>query len=255
MDFFLEGTASYLRGVGPLAVMFITVDQTFGFVPKVPVKKLLGHANASCAGKLHCKECDVMRQSGIRGAALFTLLLIIGVVFSSPRDVLAYNFNGHTIAQDVWYQTSVSFTQTTRDAIRDDMRAWNAYLPQYRRLCYDTQTHPLGNYPLQDGFNRIYKVPMASSSTLAENTYYYLYIGGKRYLQESDINVNANKTWTNGYSPTAFDVKSVMLHELGHSTGLSHSSYRSAVMYFEFDKGEIRDRLTNDDINGVKALY
>lgn len=41
MDFFLEGTASYLRGVGPLTVMFITVDQTFGFVPKVPVKKVI----------------------------------------------------------------------------------------------------------------------------------------------------------------------------------------------------------------------
>lgn len=196
-----------------------------------------------------------MRQPGIRGAAVLTLLLAFGVVFSSPRDALAYSFLGHTIAQDVWYQTSVSFTQTTRGAIQDDMRAWNVYLPQYQRLCYDTQTHPLGNYPSQDGFNRIYKVPMASSSTLAENTYYYLYIGGKRYLQESDINVNANKSWDNGYSSTAYDVKSVMLHELGHSTGLGHSNYSSAVMYYQFAMGEIRNRLTSDDINGVKALY
>lgn len=221
---YANGTVSYSMGVRPIAGVLLPLTGCSGVCFKSACKYgLIERANASCAGKLRCRECGVMRQLGIKGAALLTLLLAFGVVFSNPGDALAYSFNGHTIAQDLWYQTSVTFTQTTRNSIRDDMRAWNAYLPQYRRLCYNKQTHPLGNYPSRDGFNRIYKVPMASSSTLAQNSYYHVYIAGKCTLQESDINVNANQSWNNGYSPTAFDVIFVMLHELGHSTGLSHS--------------------------------
>lgn len=186
---------------------------------------------------------------------LLSIAVISGTTLAVPSDCYAYSLNGHTIPQDMWYQTSVSFYQETRDAIRNDMRAWNAYLPQYRRLCYSTTTHALGNFPLQDGFNRIYKVEMYPISTIAYNRYFFTYIGGQRVLQESDINVNAARAWVNGYSPTAFDVKSVMLHELGHTVGLGHSQNESAVMYRSFSEGEIRDTLTTDDINGVRSLY
>ncbi|MBM6952521.1 matrixin family metalloprotease [Enorma phocaeensis] len=161
------------------------------------------------------------------------------------------------MSQQFWYRPSISFYADTKESFRTAMQRWNAYLPEYRRVCFDSTTHPFANFPFQDGRNLIYKTPSSDPQNLAYNRYYRATYSGITYLIESDININSNKKWINGYAADAFDVRSVFLHETGHTIGLGHTqdTRRSAVMYKNFDKGEIRDWPTTDDINGINACY
>lgn len=59
---------------------------------------------------------------------------------------------------------------------------------------------------------------------------------------------------TNGDS-NSFDVETIALHEFGHWLSLNHSTSSSAVMYAYTSRGYIKRSLTQDDINGDKALY
>ena len=47
----------------------------------------------------------------------------------------------------------------------------------------------------------------------------------------------------------------VAIHEFGHSLGLEHSNVRDSIMY-PWYKGYVADvKLTDDDIQGIQALY
>ncbi|GJV71331.1 metallopeptidase, catalytic domain-containing protein [Tanacetum coccineum] len=55
--------------------------------------------------------------------------------------------------------------------------------------------------------------------------------------------------------PNVIDFKSVALHEIGHLLGLHHSQYQDAVMWESLPLGTVKDKLTSDDIQAIKALY
>jgi hypothetical protein len=63
---------------------------------------------------------------------------------------------------------------------------------------------------------------------------------------------NTNFTWVAGCAGN-YSLRTVYLHELGHALGLGHSSDTSAVMYAYY--GGPRCALTQDDVDGVSALY
>ena len=67
----------------------------------------------------------------------------------------------------------------------------------------------------------------------------------------SVIVMDAAESWT----PTHYF--NVVLHEIGHAMGLSHSSVGGAVMYptYAWDSTSIRSRLHQDDLDGIKALF
>jgi hypothetical protein len=69
---------------------------------------------------------------------------------------------------------------------------------------------------------------------------------------------NAAFTWATNLSPTAFDVQTIALHELGHALSLddlNEDGQKSMVMYYRFSEGQIKRSLTQDDINGITYLY
>ena len=69
---------------------------------------------------------------------------------------------------------------------------------------------------------------------------------------------NADYTWYTGALPVPFgqfDLDSVIVHELGHGLGLSHSNSSAAVMYPSISAGAARRVLNQDDIDGVSFLY
>ena len=47
----------------------------------------------------------------------------------------------------------------------------------------------------------------------------------------------------------------VALHELGHSLGLTHSMVKDAVMYLYYPGYKANLQLTQDDIEGMQAVY
>ncbi len=71
------------------------------------------------------------------------------------------------------------------------------------------------------------------------------------YSIAGDIVFNTGQTWKEG---STYDLFTVAMHEFGHALGLDHSSASSAnVMYPSYTT--VKGGLTNDDINGIRAVY
>jgi hypothetical protein len=61
------------------------------------------------------------------------------------------------------------------------------------------------------------------------------------------------ETWALAHGGGQFDTETVALHEIGHLLGLSHSTVTGSVMFPSY--GGQRRALTQDDIDGIHALY
>jgi hypothetical protein len=96
-----------------------------------------------------------------------------------------------------------------------------------------------------DGFNDVGWVAMGGCCTLGVTWYG---IG----IDEADTALNTRFRWTTG-SGSGYDVETVLLHEIGHTLGLDHSSVSGAVMYATY--ANVRRTLHEDDIRGVTYLY
>ncbi|KAJ4729247.1 metalloendoproteinase 2-MMP-like [Melia azedarach] len=67
---------------------------------------------------------------------------------------------------------------------------------------------------------------------------------------------DADENWsTTNPSTNQVDLESVAVHEIGHLLGLGHSSDRNAIMFAEIPAGTVKRDLSQDDINGIRALY
>jgi hypothetical protein len=76
-------------------------------------------------------------------------------------------------------------------------------------------------------------------------------------IVETDIKINDAYTWNAAgvKLPAAFDLQSVVLHELGHWLGLGHDEDDQAVMYAVMAVGTAKRALFADDLQGIAALY
>ncbi len=70
------------------------------------------------------------------------------------------------------------------------------------------------------------------------------------YSIAGDIDFNTKQNFNIG---STYDIQSVVMHELGHALGLSHSSTYGAVMYPSYSA--VKRALTSDDIAGIQAIY
>ncbi|GMI89247.1 hypothetical protein like AT4G16640 [Hibiscus trionum] len=76
------------------------------------------------------------------------------------------------------------------------------------------------------------------------------------YPQNGRVHFNTYYTWTsNPTTSSQADMESVAVHELGHTLGLNHSGVQSAIMYPYYPLGTIKRNLTQDDKDGLKAMY
>jgi hypothetical protein len=73
---------------------------------------------------------------------------------------------------------------------------------------------------------------------------------GDLVFNDKDYNFTVNATNLNNQTYNLF---TVMLHEMGHATGLNHSQLTSAVMFFQYQKDVIA--LGTDDRAGIKYIY
>ncbi|KAI3818163.1 hypothetical protein L1987_11966 [Smallanthus sonchifolius] len=63
-----------------------------------------------------------------------------------------------------------------------------------------------------------------------------------------------NDVFTSG-SPSAMDLESVAVHEIGHVLGLGHSSVEEAIMFPTISSGLRKVELARDDVEGIQVLY
>jgi len=67
------------------------------------------------------------------------------------------------------------------------------------------------------------------------------------------IEIDGRRKWTEDVeiSPEALDLESVLLHELGHASGLDHSRNSEAIMRAGIKPGQTRRNLHEDDLAGI----
>jgi hypothetical protein len=70
-----------------------------------------------------------------------------------------------------------------------------------------------------------------------------------------DIHFDSSRNWVDSLYAGAgeFDFYTVVLHEMGHALGLSHSSVPGSVMYSSYSG--VNRTLQADDVAGIQALY
>ena len=91
-------------------------------------------------------------------------------------------------------------------------------------------------------------------STMAAVTYRYFDTTDGRILDADIVFRGSGFNWTVGGS--GYDIENAASHEIGHFTGLGHSTDSQATMYASTHAGEIQKRdLAGDDLSGLATIY
>ncbi len=167
---------------------------------------------------------------------------------------LAVSAKAYTIESAKWEQASVSFYSALgsfNGIAVAELAQWDKYTGQ-TRLSITTNAATNGGIWFHDGRNSIEWSTDAGvvlpSNVLGATSFYSLDSVGHNdgIMRETDILLNPNFAWGDSL------MGETLLHELGHSLGLGHSTDPSAIM-FPFIGGT--NQLGADDIAGIRFLY
>ncbi|CAK7324717.1 unnamed protein product [Dovyalis caffra] len=76
------------------------------------------------------------------------------------------------------------------------------------------------------------------------------------YPEDGRLHYDADENWSTDPTMDQTDLESVSVHEIGHLLGLHHSTHHpKAIMFPTIRRGIKKRDLTQDDIDGIHALY
>ncbi|KAJ6291656.1 hypothetical protein OIU76_023691 [Salix suchowensis] len=75
------------------------------------------------------------------------------------------------------------------------------------------------------------------------------------FPQDGRLHYDADENWSTDPAMDQYDLESVSVHEIGHLLGLQHSNNNESIMYPSIHIGRKKRDLTQDDIDGIHALY
>ncbi len=195
------------------------------------------------------------------GLGFFVTIFAIQTCLAYQRLVDA---NGHGIYWDdndipvTYWIDSYWFTDEEISSLNSSFQTWQAVETSYLTFScaglvnYDVIGHDGYNICTWHSFEYLGLPPIAIgiALTLVDNT------NGR--IVESDIIFNLDQQIFIGSDPYYYDLQSVATHEIGHVVGLADLYSESdvgKVMYGMLEAGEIRRTLSEDDKNGVSAIY
>jgi len=111
--------------------------------------------------------------------------------------------------------------------------------------------HSSMSYPTKNGVNEVYKRNAGAAGYVGQTTSWYT----SGVLTESDTNFNMYYSFANSQQLGCYDTYSIFLHEAGHTAGMGHSAYSSAVMWPTAYTNTLRRTLQADDKNGIASKY
>ncbi|HZU85604.1 MAG TPA: matrixin family metalloprotease [Polyangiaceae bacterium] len=95
-----------------------------------------------------------------------------------------------------------------------------------------------------------------STNTLGLTTVTFDSESGEIFDADTEINGTRPLSTSSAADPTAYDLASIITHEMGHFLGLAHSGDRAATMYALYTQGSTMMRtLTADDVAGICTVY
>lgn len=167
-----------------------------------------------------------------------------------------------------WHSTPVTFAvgndtypddldpDAVDDAIRRSFETWNA-VPETEPVFDEMQTDPtLETITFENGVNEIVWEEMPDDSL---GRAHWRWASNTNRLLELDIRLNPDREWFVDESTTsddAYDVQSVITHELGHNALLDVYSAPEQTMFHETTPGKTKKRtLAAGDIAGWQAAY
>lgn len=112
--------------------------------------------------------------------------------------------------------------------------------------------------PQKDGYSTIYWFNTWDAGRSSEQARTTIYWSGVEIF-EADMRINA-ANFTFNYPPdslsfTDLDLNSLVIHELGHVLGLSHTTATGSVMAATLDDGQDRRKLSTVDLKDLKCEY
>ena len=135
-------------------------------------------------------------------------------------------------------------------AVHNGCLAWNSG-GQGTLVYRSTSTHNVTEFPLQNTYNQITKGQRGTNSYLMGTRVVYM---NSNTIYEADIDINVSHPF--GTATTSYDTRTVITHEIGHLLGLNEEpEFRESVMYPERRTGERVHSLSNDDKEGLAAIY
>jgi hypothetical protein len=154
-----------------------------------------------------------------------------------------------TVTYDVCATNADVDAFATRIAIISAAIKWNYAGARFR---FDYRSSRCNFAPARDGVNQ---VRFDTNSVYPYPAATYVWSSGGT-ITEVDTIFEDLFPWSAATpaSPDAIDVESVMLHEFGHWLALDHSD-PPAVMQDSVGYGDQRRQLTDDDKQGIIAIY
>lgn len=115
-----------------------------------------------------------------------------------------------------------------------------------------------GSSPKKDGYSVLYMMNSWESNKRTEQARTTIYWSGSR-IYEADIRLNdKNFNFVVGEAEGTFygvDLESLLIHELGHFLGLAHTHSRESVMYKSLASGDVRDHISDEDLDSLMCEY
>lgn len=183
---------------------------------------------------------------------IFTICAVMMMFLVMTIDANAYLIErkGGFDPIPTYVQCYYDFSSETKTAVSEACDAWNTACKSKTLVTRSYKTHTNTTYPNSNGINQITRGFRGTNNYIMQHK---VVKGNVNYQSnEGDIDINVSKPF--GTASTSYDMKSNIMHELGHLLGLGHSDSASALMYAHFEPGEVR-YIGNDDKNGINEIY
>lgn len=188
-------------------------------------------------------------------------------VFVNAYEIDPIRGHGLYTIPSQMYMASHS-TTNQRNRFQEALDIWNDACFSYDFLTYGGLMPIEDDYTvepnMEDGYNCVTILPDPEEGTSAYTYYTVDYpVGSLNYIVECEINFNKNLTWYAGTGTcpnNALDFLSVAVHEIGHVFGFGEflNKYYNGIrepMYEITEPGEMHRYVTQDDIQGIHAIY